>query len=555
VLGLGVALAEAAARALALRLHLVVDHRPGAEDEGDDLLANLGHHVGEEVERLHLVLHDRVLAPERAEADALLQLVELAQVVGPLLVDRLEHGGALQRLVDLLPVRLKGLVDVRHGPDRVLAVGEVDEHLLDHIVAALLLQVAQRLVERLGNVGALLPVVVGRHVVDVVHDAILPELHELLAVHLQVEGEGAEEVLPQARNVALPVVPLHERLDVLVEHVEHLAVEPLAGEGLAAALVDDLALRVEHVVVLQLALPDGEVVLLHLRLRPLDALVDPGVRDDLALLDAHAVHDLRHPVRAEEAHQVVLEGDVELALARVALAPGTAAQLKVDATAFVALRAQDRQPTELAHLVGNLDVGPAPRHVRRDRDGALLPRLGHDLGLLLGPVLLGVEHVVGNAFPLKGAADRLGHLHRGRAHEHRLAALVVLLDLLDDGVVLLPLRLEDEVVLVVPPHRLVGGDDHHVQVVDLVELLRLRLRRAGHAGQLVVHAEVVLERDGGVGLRGVLNLDLLLRLQRLVEALRVAAPLHDASGVLVDDLYLALLHDVLGVALVQGERL
>jgi hypothetical protein len=53
----------------------------------------------------------------------------------------------------------------------------------------------------------------------------------------------------------------------------------------------------------------------------------------------------------EEAHQLVLEGQVEAALARVALAAGAAAELVVDAAALVALGAEHVQAAELADLV------------------------------------------------------------------------------------------------------------------------------------------------------------------------------------------------------------
>ena len=90
-----------------------------------------------------------------------------------------------------------------------------------------------------------------------------------------------------------------------------------------------------------------------------------------------------------------------------------------------------------------------------------------------------------------------------------------------------------------------------LELVDLVELVRLGGRRAGHAGELLVQAEVVLDRDRRD--RDVLGLDLhaLLGLDRLVQALRPAPALHDAAGELVDDLDLAVLDDVLDVALVQ----
>ncbi len=100
-------------------------------------------------------------------------------------------------------------------------------------------------------------------------------------------------------------------------------------------------------------------------------------------------------------------------------------------------------------------------------------------------------------------------------------------------------------------HRLVRRDRGDAELVDLVELVRLGERRAGHAGELLVQAEVVLDRDRRD--RDVLGLDLhaLLGLDGLVQALRPAPALHDAAGELVDDLDLAVEHDVLDVALVQ----
>jgi hypothetical protein len=94
-----------------------------------------------------------------------------------------------------------------------------------------------------------------------------------------------------------------------------------AVEDLVAALVDHLALLVHHLVVLEDVLADLGVALLDGVLGPLD-----GLGDHLGL-DRHVVGQglAHHPVHGaggEEAHQVVLEGQVEAALARVALAAG-----------------------------------------------------------------------------------------------------------------------------------------------------------------------------------------------------------------------------------------
>ena len=113
------------------------------------------------------------------------------------------------------------------------------------------------------------------------------------------------------------------------------------------------------------------------------------------------------------------------------------------------------------------------------------------------------------------------------------------------------LGLVDEVGLVVADHRAVGGHRHDLEAVGVGELAGLGGRGARHARELLVHAEVVLERDRGEGLVLLLDPHPLLGLDRLVQALAPATTLEDAAGELVDDLHLALLHHVVDVALEQ----
>ena len=155
--------------------------------------------------------------------------------------------------------------------------------------------------------------------------------------------------------------------------------------------------------------------------------------------------------------------------------------------------------------------------------------------------------------PLRGQllGEHLGDLDRDRADEHRLAGRVARLDLLGDRRPLAVLGLVDLIVAVLADHRHVGRDLDDRQLVDLHELGRLGEGGAGHARELVVHPEVVLQRDRRQRLVLLLDADALLGLDRLVQALGPAPALEDPAGVLVDDLDLAVDHRVVVVALVQ----
>ncbi|GAA3310416.1 hypothetical protein GCM10020219_016030 [Nonomuraea dietziae] len=121
-------------------------------------------------------------------------------------------------------------------------------------------------------------------------------------------------------------------------------------------------------------------------------------------------------------------------------------------------------------------------------------------------VVLGVEHLVLDALAGQQLRQPLGLLDRGGADEDGLARLVALGDVLDDRLELGVLGPVDQVGLVLADHRPVRRDRDDAELVGLVELVGLGDRGAGHAGQLGVEAEVVLEGDRGESLVLVLDL-------------------------------------------------
>ena len=209
-------------------------------------------------------------------------------------------------------------------------------------------------------------------------------------------------------------------------------------------------------------------------------------------------------------------------------------------------RISDARPGRVA---AELDVGAAAGHVRGDRDGPRPPGLGDDARLLL--VELGVERLVldPSRFSIVESTSDFSTV-TVPTRTGRPAAFISSIS----SISALNLAFSFLKTRSAWSSRTIGrwvGIATTSRLVDLVELLGLGHRRAGHAGELVVEPEVVLERDRGEGHRLALDPQALLRLDRLVEALAPAPARHLAAGELVDDDDLAVLDDVVAVALVQ----
>ena len=235
----------------------------------------------------------------------------------------------------------------------------------------------------------------------------------------------------------------------------------------------------------------------------------------------------------------------------------------------MAFGADDGQTACCLHFGGELDVGTTACHVGGDGHGSehallhVLVAVGvgdfhlahsaasgflHDVGL--AHVLLGVEGVVWDMAHVEHLAQHFGYFNRCGTHEHRTACVAHLYDFFDDGLVFLARSLVDAVVEVLAGDGLVGGNLHHVELVDVPEFACLGAGRTGHTGEFVVHAEVVLQGDGGECLCG--SLHVLLGFHGLVESVAPAASLHDTAGLLVHDFHFTVHHHVLVVDVEHG---
>ena len=82
---------------------------------------------------------------------------------------------------------------------------------------------------------------------------------------------------------------------------------------------------------------------------------------------------------------------------------------------------------------------------------------------------------------------------------------------------------------------LLVGMANHVELVDFPELAGLGHGRAGHAADLLVELEEVLQRDRGQGLILFFDPHAFLGLDGLVQAVAPVPPGHQPPGELVDD--------------------
>ncbi len=514
------------------------------------VLLDAGHHVGEHVVPLTLVLDQGIALTHGPQADTRSQVVHLGQMLSPLGVDDGKHDRSFQ------PAQQIGAYFL--GAARVRLLGIVDHTPND---------------------------LVGLHP---------GRGHVVLA---QPEVVEADQPLLQL----LPVPVLRRQL--IADHHRHLTADDranplpdqlfgvLAPQHPAAPLVDNLTLAIHHFVVFEDALADLEVLRLHLALRALYGFGHHAVLDGDLLRDAQALHETLHPLAGKPAHEIVLQRQIEAGFPGIPLPTRTAPELIVDAARLVALGSQHVKATQLDNLLPlalglllePLENLPVLRFVlggvlidvafaqlqlgqligiaaQADIDAAAGHVGGHGQALQtaclrddcrLPFVMFGVEHLVGDASVLEQGRQQLRLLDGDGADEHRLASLITLDEILYDGVEFGPLGHVHHVGLIGPHHRLVGRHRNNGEAVDLGELSRFGQGGPGHAGELLVHAEVVLQGDGGEGLVLFLDAHTLLRLDGLMQALRIAPSLKDAPGELVDDLDLAVGDDVIDVAAVQ----
>ena len=376
----------------------------------------------------------------------------------------------------------------------------------------------------------------------------------------------------------------------MLDHTLNGGSQVLSVEHLLSLLIDHRTLGVHNIIVFQHVLTGLEIAAFH---RPLGIFNGIGQKLGInrrVLIYAEGIHHAHDPLRAEQAHHIVFQGQEETGLAGISLTAGTATELIVDSAGFMALCSHNKQTACIFHLfrfcihfclvagiglligrsncqhfcIVTLGVGVglgdelirqlllaqirqshmlciASQHNVRTTAGhvggnghrAEFAGLSNDLRFLF--VVLGVEYRVLHALTPQKFRQQLRLFNGNRAYQHRLPFFVTFLDLPDDRAEFSGLGLIDHVIVVNAGNGFVGGNLHDVNVVNRGEFLFLRQSRARHSGELGIQTEEILEGDGGKGAVLAGHIDPFLGLNGLMQTLVIASAKHQTAGKLVNN--------------------
>ena len=306
------------------------------------------------------------------------------------------------------------------------------------------------------------------------------------------------------------------------------------------------------------------------------------------LIALHHCRNAIHAVSAEATHQIIFKREVELGLTWVSLTTRTTTELVIDTAALVTLGTNNAQTTcsgygltlSSANLFGlfascfflllsslgwlnslvakdifshnvwvaaQKNIGTTTCHVGCDSNSTLTTSLSNNLCLTL--MELSVQNVVLNTAFRKNARNTLGVVNGNGTNQHRLTILVTLFNVSYDSLELSVNGSIDQVIQVLTLNRAIRWNNLNRNVINLTELCVLGHCSTGHTRELVVHEEVILERNGCQSLVFFTYLNILFCLDCLMKALRITTAFHDTTSKFINNLYFAINDNVLLVTM------
>ena len=217
----------------------------------------------------------------------MLQFVELAEVLLPVVIDNLENNVLLKFLHYVLSLALVCLLEVARNIVHALAVCDRHHDALVHSTLVFVYLLDDRHSCSLDAVCLTLECshsFLESTLCQILTSAVLI----LILVEWNLHSENFQELFLGTEEV----VVVNDVQYAVPDDIGNIHTDTLTHEGVATLLVDNGTLTIHHVIILQEVFTDTEVVFLNLALSTLDALADHWALDTLAILETETVHYL-----------------------------------------------------------------------------------------------------------------------------------------------------------------------------------------------------------------------------------------------------------------------
>ena len=163
--------------------------------------------------------------------------------------------------------------------------------------------------------------------------------------------------------------------------------------------------------------------------------------------------------------------------------------------------------------------------------------------------MLGIKNLMLYTRFFQKGAEQLAAFNAYRTHQHRLPRCMRPAHLFHHGPAFALKGFINGIVHILSYHGLICRNANNIKIINAVEFLLLRLCRTRHAGELLVHTEIVLICDCSKRLIFSCHLNMLFGFDSLMQPLAVS-PAHEyAPGKLIYNKNLTVLYDIVSVLL------
>ena len=191
------------------------------------------------------------------------------------------------------------------------------------------------------------------------------------------------------------------------------------------------------------------------------------------------------------------------------------------------------QTTCRTRIIIQFDISTTTSHIGCDCYRSMKSGIGYDCSLLL--MILCIQYIMLDSFFLQHLAEKFGYFNRNCTYQHRLSCCMRFFNSFYNCFVFFFLCLINSILKIHSLYRPVCRNFNNVHSINITELFFLCDRSTCHTTLLVILIKQVLECNCCQSLTLSSHLHMFLRLDCLMQTIRVTTSRHDTSCKLIDD--------------------